>query len=939
VINPFGKGLRAWLLVLFVLNLIYLVYELAFNSRLVDAAVASLTRSQVLALELEGRILSGIGLSLLLLRLIKVQGRPLLRSAGAIGLAIAIGFPLMFYGQRILVDTLVDRTSAEQRMDAQHLLLLKRGLANNALQLDGIPFDDADLDSAHTRSFLSVLGLMTFVSPEFIDSLKTEADRIIDQVVVNEATRALPEHYEEYRQLQTSLQQAWRDYEQVSDEYWHAQADLSAEAEARWHELQAGLMAEWQALAGERNEQAFTRQVLTLQRSLSSYFQARERCDNGRFRDECIIRIEDIYRDEVTRNLGRYVAPHDWCHEPEIVTNTVQRRGRFVTERQEIQRCHDLDFDHLAGKLTAITQQAMTYEQFLASDAVAAEARDALAEEGLTLPAGWRPSDRDAFLDAVISEPMQALGQRADDAMQEQLGATLPLDLSAESFLASQPVQDRLHEALRPRDRQMLISLDLDPEAFRDAILTPHYQALAAQERARLFADAQALANGAPREEEGKQYVRALIVPPIAMGFSLFFALVNAIGLAASLPALLGSRRRWPPHLIKVTGLGLVLALPMANSAAVVKTETYRYFAGEAERALSPLGSLFATWVINTEPVVYPLGRVMAFLAPPLVSASAEQVASEQDALEAPEIQTVPERAGQGLPPESPPVQPVSSAAAMPEVSRVAHLDVTRPLFDQVEEARSRQQQAVMVDLQLLSDRHWAIHRSPIISGQGTCLTNFQRVMDISRVDSLQWRAARHASCGSEALAERPVAIPTALEFARQFQRGAADLSLWTHFQPTLHGEVNCHAVRREADALADLLGPQRFAAAVSRPEVLSCFAQHERDYALAYFGPEHGSAEADDGSLRHLTLADARRLRERARGEAYREHAQRLSAARLQPALDQLAAGDAIIVHHRHLDDALRQSLDAFTGRHGVFGPGSALPNAAADFITVTRD
>lgn len=937
--NPFGKGLRAWLLVLFALNLLYLVYELAFNSRLVDAAVASLTRSGVLALELEGRILSGIGLSLLLLRLIKVQDRPLLRNVGGIALAIAIGFPLMFYGQRILVDTLVDHTSAEQRMDAQHLLLLKRGLANNALQLDGIPFDEADLDSAHTRSFLSVLGLMTFVSPEFIDSLKSEADRIIDQVVVNEATRALPDHYEEYRLLQASLLQAWHDYEQVSDEYWQAQAELREEAEARWHQLQMQLMSEWQDTAEERNDQAFTRQVLTLQRSLSTYLQARERCDNGRFRDECIIRIEDIYRDEVTRNLGRYVAPHDWCHEPEIVTNTVQRRGRFVTERQEIQRCHNLDFDHLAGKLTAITQQAMTYEQFLTSDAVAEHARDQLAAEGMVLPVSWRPDDRDTFLDTAIVEPMQSLGQRADDAMQEQLGTTLPLDLDAEAFLASQPVQDRLHETLRPQDRNMLIPLDLDPEAFRDAILTPHYRALAEQERSRLYADTQALANGASREEEGKQYVRALIVPPIAMGFSLFFALVNGIGLVASLPALLGSRNRWLPHLIKVTGLGLVLALPMANSAAVVKTETYRYFAGEAERALSPLGSLFATWVINTEPVVYPLGKVMAFFAPPLVAASPEQVASEQGDLEAPEIQTVPERAAQSLQPQAASPREVIGTAPPPEVSRVAHLDVTRPLFDQIDEARSRQQQAVMVDLQLLSDRHWAIHRSPIISGQGTCLTNFQRVMDISRVDSLQWRAARHASCGSDALAERPVAIPTALEFARQFQRGAAELSLWTHFQPTLHGEVNCHAVRREADALADLLGPQRFTAAVSRPEVLSCFAQHDRDYALAYFGPEHGNADNDDGSLRHLTLADARRLRERARGEAYREHTQRLSTAQLQPALDQLEARDAIIVHHHHLDDAMRQSLKDFPGRHGVFGSGSALQSASSDSITVTRD
>lgn len=946
--NPLGKGLRAWLLLLFALNLLYLVYELAFNSRLVDAAVASLARSEVLALEMEGRILSGLGLSLLLLRLIRGQGKPLLRNLGAIVLAIAIGFPLMFFGQRWLVDTLVERTTAEQRMDAQHLLLLKRGLASNALQLDGIPFDEADLESAHTRSFLSVLGLMTFVSPDFIDSLKSEADRIIDQVVTNEATRALPEHYEEYRQLQGSVQQAWADYQRVSDDYWQAQASLSHEAEASWNSLQLGLMEEWEALSGERNEQAFTRQVLSLRRSLNTYFQARERCESGRFRDECIIRLEDIYREEVTRNLGRYVAPHDWCHEPEIVTTTVQRRGRFVTERQEVQQCDDLNFDHLADKLTGITQQAMTYEQFLASDGVAERTREALAAEGIEVPAGWHPDDRATFFDAAMAEPLQELSQHAADAMRAQLGSSLPLDLDAEAFLASRPIQDRLHAALRPRDRQLLIPLDLDPEAFRDAIITPHYRALAEQERQRLYADTQALANGQPRAEEGRQYVRTLIVPPIAMGFSLFFALFNAIGLAASLPALLGRGNRWLPLAIKVGGLGMVIALPMANSAAILKTDTYRYFESEAQRSLSPLGSLFATWVINTEPLVYPVGRLMAFLAPPLMAASPEQVAAEQAeaAAATPNIQTQPERpAGRSetAEPSAPSTAGATTATGTPDaapvVSRIAHLDVTRPLFDQVEQAQQRQQHAVMVDLQMLGDRHWAIHRAPIISGQGTCLTNFQRAMDLSRIDSLQWRAARHASCGSEALAERPVSIPTVQAFARRLRRQAAPLALWAHFQPTLQGEVNCHAVRREAQALAELLGSQRFTAAASGPEVLSCFTRHDRDYALAYFGPEHGSANHDDGSLRHLTLDDAKRLRARARGEAYRKHATRLSPERLQSALEVLEARDAIVVHHRHASEATRQALQGFAGRHGVFGPFAALQSAPQHEITVTRD
>lgn len=956
-----GKGARAWLLLLFAFNLIYLVYELAFNSRLVDAAVATLVRSEIFALEMEGRILSGIGLSLLLLRWVRLKKKSLLRNIAMIALAIAVGFPLMFFGQRWLVDTIVSRTTAEQRMDAQHLLLLKRGLANNALQLDGIPFDEADLESAHTRSFLSVLGLMTFVSPDFIETLKSDADQILDQVITNEANKVLPGRYEDYRELQGAVQESWSDYQDVSDEYWQAQATLNNDAEESWRELQTGLLAEWEELADERNDEDSTRQVLALRRSLNNYFQARNQCETGHFRDECLIRLEDIYREEVTQNLGRYVSPHDWCHEPEVVTTTEQQRGRFVTKRKEIQRCDDLSFDHLSQKLAAITQQAMTYEQFLTSAAVAERTRQELDEKGIQLPDSWRPDDRKTFLNAVTEGPALEVTERANAAMEEQLGYILSLDMDAEEFIASSPIQNQLHAALRPHDDEMLIPLGLDSVAFRDTFIKPQYRATAERERQRLYADTRELANGQPRAEEGKQYVRALIVPPVAMGFSLFFALANAIGLAASIPALLGRRNRWLPVMINITGLGVLIILPMINNAASTKTDTYRYFESEAERSFSPLGGLFATWVINTEPVVYPIGHLMAFFAPPLVSAQTDQVASEsnQEAEKASAIQTEPElpasdtasRSGEAAEAETQPAlnkaamtemeQPVATAdVVVPEtISSVAYLDITQPLAEQVDQALERQQQAVMVDLQLLSDRHWAIHRDPIITGEGTCLTNYQRAQDISSITSLQWRAARHFSCGSEAMAERPESIPTAQIFARQIERRFPSAVLWAHFQPTLHGEVNCQAVRSEADTLVGILGANRFTAVASGPEMLSCFTRHQRNYPLAYFGPEYGDAESDDSSLQHLTLKDAKRLRARAQGEAYRKHSRQFGSDALKTALKVLQSGDSVVVHHQHASPGMARTLQEAEVNHGVFGPYETLNNHAEHAVTVTRD
>lgn len=948
------KNGRAWLWLLFAFNIAYLVYELAFNSRLVDASVARLSNDNIRALELEGRILSGIGLSLLLLRLITLKNKQTKLFIKQVALAIAIGFPVMFFGQRILVDVLIDRTSAEQRMDAQHLLLMKRGLATNSLQLEGIAFDEEDLDSAHTRSFLSVLGLMTFVSPAFVDDLKAEAESIIYQVATNEANKELPENYQAYETLQESIRSAWDAYKTISDNYWAAQQEISHYAEQAWLDVQEDLLRQWQENQVEGSEEAFTRQVLTLQRSLATYFNARQKCETGRFRNECIVRIEEIYREEVVDNLGQYIAPTDWCYAPEVATQNVRRGNRFVTEQRTVQRCEDLSYEHLSDKLANVLGAPASYEHFVASDDVAVQVRQAMLAQGIELPSDWRANDREGFLEAIIAEQSYEIGEQADQSMQQHLGASLPLDLDADAFIASQPIQDQLHAALQPRDEQMVITLDLKPEQFRYQILLPHYLAYAEAERQRLYDDAQLLANGQPREEEGKQYVRALIVPPIAMGFSLFFALVNAIGLAASIPVLMGTKHRWLPPVIRVGGLVVVVTISMLSSAAVTKTSTYRYFNEEFQRSMTTGGALFATWVINTQPVIYSLGRLTAYIAPPLVSGHSnaaerfEDVNQEReittDFAEDAEVETLAE-ADTSLP--SPAVaQEKGSHRALPDDGRplgVMHLDVSTPLESQLATLHEHNSHhAALIDVQQLSDGKWAIHRSPVITGEGTCLTNFSRAMDISRVNSLQWRAARHGDCGSDAIAKRPVSIPLAADFARVIQRKEDGIALWVHFQPTLLGEVNCHAVRREADQIADVLGAHRFTAAASTPQVLSCFARHERQYGLAYFGPEYGEPQAEgDSQLRRMNLAGVQRLRERARGVGYRPQALILSEAALEGIQDILTKGDWLVVHQSHTNMGLFTFSQTHDLSYGVFGTRQ-LPTSTAGHpldVMVTRN
>ena len=115
-----------WGAALVVLQAVYLVLELAFNARLVDSvSVASGDYFEYLAHV--GRLLSGAGCTLFVFGLLqKWRTRSPILRVGAHVMAAAIAFPTIYHGQEMLIDSLADSSSAEQRVHAQYIALLKR---------------------------------------------------------------------------------------------------------------------------------------------------------------------------------------------------------------------------------------------------------------------------------------------------------------------------------------------------------------------------------------------------------------------------------------------------------------------------------------------------------------------------------------------------------------------------------------------------------------------------------------------------------------------------------------------------------------------------------------------------------------------------------------------------------------------------------------------
>lgn len=160
---------------------IYILFELAFNARLLDAAGGAASQVELDRIELFGRTVSGVGLGLSCWTLFFRQATH--RIAALVG-ACLIGIPIAFAAQNALVTHLVQGASTEQRTLAPLLTVAVQSLRTSRAELEGFPFSGKQLNTPEGKTFLAVFPLSGFsASGNSAQSLATALQRALPRLI------------------------------------------------------------------------------------------------------------------------------------------------------------------------------------------------------------------------------------------------------------------------------------------------------------------------------------------------------------------------------------------------------------------------------------------------------------------------------------------------------------------------------------------------------------------------------------------------------------------------------------------------------------------------------------------------------------------------------------------------------------------------------------
>ncbi|KFI09098.1 hypothetical protein [Massilia sp. BSC265] len=151
------------------------------------------------------------------------------------------------------------------------------------------------------------------------------------------------------------------------------------------------------------------------------------------------------------------------------------------------------------------------------------------------VPDDWDLGDEDGFRQAVARKAQDAAGRRLDTRAVRINGGAVPLGLGWEQFLAHPAVQAELREGLRLPRNVVVQPRYPTGEAFRRIVFDPAVELQFRKQWIAYEADGAQLGNGGRYEKQGREAAQAVIVPPLALLFSLLGALTHMTKLACML--------------------------------------------------------------------------------------------------------------------------------------------------------------------------------------------------------------------------------------------------------------------------------------------------------------------------------------------------------------------------------------------------------------------
>jgi hypothetical protein len=216
------------------LTLVYLLFEFGFNSRLLDAVGGLTGGDSTKNIEIWGRCLSGFAVALafypIFLNLKTDYFTKFFIVSGAT-LVIVIS---VFFAEKHLVDSIVDRSSPEQRYAASNLIFFQHMLMTHHAEIGDIAMSNDDWAAPDGKAFMATFPLMMLSIDNINKRIVSQRAKMMRQMA-NERYGGLNVNFNRYVDSLTQMQNSYNNqYIKACNAIFHAISDTQNQQNKAW---------------------------------------------------------------------------------------------------------------------------------------------------------------------------------------------------------------------------------------------------------------------------------------------------------------------------------------------------------------------------------------------------------------------------------------------------------------------------------------------------------------------------------------------------------------------------------------------------------------------------------------------------------------------------------------------------------------------------------
>ncbi|MGD1524601.1 peptidoglycan-binding domain-containing protein [Vibrio harveyi] len=608
-LNFATKDLVRWAWFMIVVETVYVITEIAFNSAILNASAGLVwSRESITNLEHIGRTLSGFGFGLMVFGFLGVKRTNFKYRMKVLAITLAVTVPTMYFGQKLLIDEIViKRASSELLEKAERSMIIKRAYQSGAYSISSVGFEGKNVANPEEMSLLSMMGLLILNSPEWDGRVDQDGRTILHNTYTTLNKAAAEKAWAAYSTADAEIDNAWAEYSQASKEFKKARDsklssvgvrdawnDVIAESRTAFNEYQSSKKQYRDSIINEAKRKGFAEQ-LEAKFDRMSICRTSQRCVDMRYK---------AIREMIRKGTGIDKHISYWCDANGCPAPRATLYNKLVS-----QKVSQGDFK----KRTGLSYNINDIDTFMRQPVVYKELRLVLEKEygmrNLDSFNGTFSSFKASYKSMVLAKAAKEWYQSSDKAY------GLPPNLSRAEFFKTDLVQGSLKAIFGlSLDDKYSVKLGLSKEKFIREFTTTAVDAKVNGELKRLSLGVQS------NDETKAQYqdaLRGLIVPPIALFLSLFFSMFTLIRIPLRVLAISFYHKpdQWKIKLRKTLMLMdfiFVLAFPLLKSEnklakKEVIEEVFEYFGNDIS-----LGQGWAMkWFMNAEPILYPIGNAI----------------------------------------------------------------------------------------------------------------------------------------------------------------------------------------------------------------------------------------------------------------------------------------------------------------------------------------